>query len=49
MLMAVALFSVEQQLGEIKEMQEQIIAFLEIEKEAEIEADVKVLSDILEK
>lgn len=30
-------------------MQEQILTFLEIEKEAEIEADVKVLSDIFEK
>ena len=32
MMMAVALFSIEQQLGEISEMQKQILSFLEIEK-----------------
>ena len=31
MMMAVALFSIEQQLGEISEMQKQILSFLEIE------------------
>ena len=46
MMMAVALFSIEQQLGEIKEMQEQILSFLEIEKESEIEADVETLSNV---
>lgn len=49
MMMAVALFSIEQQLGEIKEMQEQILAFLEIEKESEIEADVETLSNVASK
>lgn len=49
MMMAVALFSIEQKLGEIEKMQKQIISFLEIEKEAEIEADVETLSNILSK
>lgn len=43
MMMAVALFSIEQELGEIEDMQRQIISFLEIEKESEIEADVESL------
>jgi len=49
MMMAVALFSIEQQLGEIKEMQKQILSFLEIEKESGIEADVETLSNIVSK
>lgn len=49
MMMAVALFSVEQKLGEIEIMQKQIISFLEIEKESEIEADVETLSNIIAK
>ncbi|WP_162613538.1 hypothetical protein [Pseudoflavonifractor sp. An44] len=49
MMMAVALFSIEQQLGEIMEMQKQILSFLEIEKESEIEADVETLSSIASK
>lgn len=48
-MMAVALFSIEQQLGEIKKMQKSILSFLEIEKESEVEADVKTLSDIVSK
>jgi hypothetical protein len=48
-MMAVALFSIEQQLGEIKEMQKQILSFLEIEKESGIEADVETLSNIVSK
>lgn len=43
MLMAVSLFSIEQELGKIEEMQKQILSFLEIEKESEIEADVETL------
>lgn len=46
MMMAVALFSIEQQLGEISEMQKQILSFLEIEKESEIEADVETVFSI---
>lgn len=49
MMMAVALFSVEQQLGNIEEMKKQIISFLEIEKESEIEADVESLTSIISK
>lgn len=49
MMMAVALFSIEQKLGEIEKMQKQIISFLEIEKESEIEADVETLTNIISK
>lgn len=49
MMMAVTLFSIEQKLGEIEKMQRQIISFLEIEKESEIEADVEMLSNIVTK
>lgn len=49
MLMAVALFSIEKELGEIEEMQKQILSFLQIEKEAEIEADVITLGEIISK
>lgn len=49
MMMSVALFSIEQKLDEIKKMQKQIISFLEIEKESEIEADVETLSNIISK
>ncbi len=47
MMMAVALFSIEQKLGEIEKTQKQIKSFLEIEKESEIEADVETLSKII--
>lgn len=49
MMMAVALFSIEQQLGNIAEMQKKIFSFLEIEKESEIEADIETLSNIIAK
>ena len=49
MMMAVALFSVEKEMKNIEEMQKQIISFLEIEKESEIEADVITLTDIITK
>lgn len=49
MMMAVALFSIEQQLGNIAEMQKKIMSFLEIEKESEIEADIETLSSIISK
>ena len=48
-MMAVALFSIEQKLGDIEEAQKQILSFLEIEKESEIEGDVEMLSDIFNK
>ena len=47
MMMAAALFVIEQQLGNIEEMGEQIISFLEIEKESKIEADVKTLTSMI--
>lgn len=49
MMMAVALFSIEQQLGNIAEMEKQILSFLEVEKESEIEADVETLMNIITK
>lgn len=49
MMMAVALFSIEKQLGDIEAMQRQIISFLEVEKESEIEADVEMLTSIIKK
>lgn len=49
MMMAVALFSIEQQLGNIEEMSRQILTYLEIEKESEIKADVETLSAIVSK
>lgn len=48
MMMAVALFSIEQQLGDIVEMEKQIISFLEEDKESEIEADLKTLTNIIQ-
>ncbi len=47
MLMAASLFSIEQELGKIEEMQKQILSFLEVEKESEIEADIEMLMDIV--
>ena len=49
MLMAVALFSIEQKLDSIEEMQKQILTFLEVEKESEIEADVETLISMISK
>ena len=49
MMMAVALFSIEKELGNIAEMEKQILSFLEVEKEAEIEADVETLMGIVTK
>ena len=48
-MMAVALFSIEQQLGNIAEIEKQILSFLEVEKESEIEADVETLTNIISK
>lgn len=49
MLMAVALFSIEQKLASIAETQKQILTFLEVEKESEIEADVETLVSMISK
>ena len=47
MMMAVALFSIEQELGNIAKTGKKILSFLEIDKESRIEADVKTLSGIM--
>ena len=49
LMMAAALFTIEQKLDNIAEIQREILSFLEIEKEAEIEADLETLSSILGK
>ena len=49
MMMAVALYSIEQKLDSIEEMQKQILTFLEVEKESEIEADVETLVSMISK
>ena len=48
-MMAFALYSIEKELGQIVEMEKEILSFLEIEKKAEIEADVETLMDITRK
>lgn len=48
-MIAVALFSIEQKLESIADMERQILSFLEIEKESEIEADIETLSAIITK
>ena len=48
-MIAVALFSIEQKLESIADMQRQILSFLEVEKESEIEADMETLSAIITK
>lgn len=49
MMVAVALFSIEQKLDSIEEMQKKILTFLETEKESEIEADVETLVNMISK
>lgn len=49
MLMAVALYSIERQLGNIAEMEKQILLFIELEKESEVEADIETLMNIITK
>lgn len=48
-LMAAALFSIEQKLDGIEKTQKQILTFLEAEKESEIEADMEMLASMLSK
>jgi hypothetical protein len=48
MMMAVALYSIEKELGTISEMEKQILSFLEIEKASEIEADVETMMKMTE-
>ncbi len=47
LMMAVALASIENRLGEIIEMQKTIMSFLEEKQEAEVEGDIKTLSNII--
>lgn len=49
LMMAVALFSIEKKLDAIEIVQKQILAFLESERESEIEADVEMLVSIIKK
>ncbi len=46
-MMAAALFSIEKELGEIAEMEKQILSFLQIEKESDIEGDIITLNRII--
>jgi hypothetical protein len=48
MMMAVALYSIEKELGTIADLEKQILSFLETEKESEIEADVETLMKMAE-
>lgn len=48
-MMAIALYSIEQKLDAIAKMEKQILDFLEIEKESEIEADIETLSSMMGK
>lgn len=48
MMMAAALYSIEQQLGEILETQKLILSIMEQDKEAEIEGDLKRLTNIIQ-
>ena len=47
MMMAVALYSIEKHLGEIAEAQKQILCFLEIKDEADVEADLETLTELV--
>lgn len=49
LMMAVALFSIEQKLGSIVDIQKQMLSFLAIEPEAEIEADIETLFAMITK
>lgn len=49
MMIAVALFSIEQKMNHILEMEKQILSFLQIEKESKIEADMEMLTSTLKK
>ncbi len=48
-MIAIALYSIEKDLDQIQEMEREILSFLEIEKESEVEADVEMLMDITRK
>ena len=48
-MMAVALYSIEKRLNKIQEIQQEILAFLEIDKESKIEANMQILYEIISK
>lgn len=49
LMIAVALYSIEKQLGDISALGEEILSFLDKDKESEIEADVATLCSMMEK
>jgi len=49
MTVAAALYSINENLEEIKKVQKQILDFLQTEKESQIEADVQTLMDLINK
>ncbi|MBO6240532.1 MAG: hypothetical protein J6O61_06770 [Butyrivibrio sp.] len=49
LMMSVALFSIEKELGTISETTKQILSYLEIEKESKIEGDLETLNGIISK
>lgn len=46
-MMAATLYSIERQLGEIAETQKQILSFLEIKDEANVEGDLETLNELI--
>ena len=48
-MISVAMLAIEKEIGNISETCKQIVSFLEIEKESEVEADLITLNDILTK
>ena len=47
MMMAVALYSIEKELGEIAKTQKEILSFMEFKDEADIEGDLETVNEIL--
>ena len=47
MLMAAALYSIEKQMSEIAETQKQIMTFLEIKDESDVEGDMETLNELI--
>ena len=47
MMMAVALYSIEKELGEIAKTQKQILSFMEFKDEADIEGDLETVNELL--
>lgn len=49
MMMAVALYSIEQKLDNIEKMQKELLSFLEMDKNSEVEGDVQTLFSLIQK